>query len=202
MFKKIRSLLALLLACSLALACLPASTLAVELEELQPAVVDSGSDGEAESFEEEGADQEEPEMTSEAEENPSGEEEMNASSSLDEEADGAEELEEEAADDDESEETVETTWDEANDPTEIARLIRDSWSDDYFQEVVVDTRRNRVTMDGESAELSEVFDDVTEAEEDEIFSSVDAVEDYFADTAYETVTQSNGKVSVTAPYQT
>ncbi|MCD8191107.1 MAG: S8 family serine peptidase [Clostridiales bacterium] len=187
MSKKIHSLLALLLVCSLVLTCLPTPVLAAELEEAQLAVAETAAN------EEEDADADETEAT--AEETVTADE-MEAEADPSEEADSGEESAEER------EEAVETTWTTVDDPTEIARLIRDSWSDDYFQEVVVDTRRNQVTVDGESAELSEVFDDVTEAEEDEIFSSVAAAEDYFADTAYETETQSSGTVSVTAPYQT
>ncbi|MCD7838165.1 MAG: S8 family serine peptidase [Clostridiales bacterium] len=172
MFKKFRSLLALLLASSLLLICLPVDALATELEELQPTVVDTDSEETADPAEEEGA------------------------------SDG--EGEDASADPDvaEPEEVGETTWTEVSDPTEIAQLIRENWSDNYFQEAIVDTHQNLVTLDGETAALSDAFDNVTEENEDEIFSSADAAEEYFADTPYETETQSDGTISVTAPYQT
>ncbi|MCD7830537.1 MAG: S8 family serine peptidase, partial [Clostridiales bacterium] len=97
---------------------------------------------------------------------------------------------------------VKTTWTTVTDATEVAHLVRDTWSDSYFQEAVVDPRRNRVTVDGEQADFDQVFDGVTEDEAEEIFTSTDTVEAYFKDTAYETEVQSNGTVSVTAPYQT
>ncbi|MCD8334330.1 MAG: S8 family serine peptidase, partial [Clostridiales bacterium] len=97
---------------------------------------------------------------------------------------------------------VQTTWTTVTDATEVAHLVRDTWSDSYFQEAVVDPRRNRVTVDGEQADFDQVFDGVTEDEAEEILTSADTVEAYFKDTAYETEVQSNGTVSVTAPYQT
>ncbi|MCD7757624.1 MAG: S8 family serine peptidase [Clostridiales bacterium] len=223
MFRKFRSPLALLLVCVLLLTCLPAPALAAELEEAQTVAAETTSDAAADSAGEEpeaadegdvsdqaepeaaedgdASDQEEPEAA--GEEDTSNQEESEAeeeTASGEEETDTHSDTDEETPEDT-SEVAAETTWIQASDSTEIAQLIRDSWSDDYFQEAVVDTRRNRVTVDGESADLDQVFEDVTEEDEDELYSSSSAVETYFADTAYETEPQSSGKVSVTAPYQ-
>ncbi|MCD8146484.1 MAG: S8 family serine peptidase, partial [Clostridiales bacterium] len=220
MFQKFRSPLALLLVFALLLTCLPTTALAENLEETQAAAAEAVSDAEADSSgedaaaddEEDASGQEEDETAEE--EDASGQEEDETAEEEDasgqEEAESASEEAEtvtafdtgEEAPEEEPEAATETAWIRVSDPTEISQLIRDNWSDDYFQEAIVDTRRNRVTLDGESADLSEVFDEVTEEDEDELYSSTAAVEAYFADTAYETETQSGGTVSVTAPYQT
>ncbi|MCD7843097.1 MAG: S8 family serine peptidase [Clostridiales bacterium] len=219
MFQKFRSPLALLLVCALLLTCFPAPALAAELEDTQTVAAETASDDTTDSAEEETETADEGDVSDQAE--PEAAEDEDASTQEEPEAAAEETVsdqaeEETASGEDETdtpsdtgEETpeeepdaaAETTWVRASDPTEIAQLIRDNWSDDYFQEAVVDTRRNRVTVDGESADLDQVFEDVTEADEDELYSSTAAVEAYFADTAYETETQSSGKVSVTAPYQ-
>ncbi|MCD8050543.1 MAG: S8 family serine peptidase [Clostridiales bacterium] len=187
MFRKFRSPLALLLICALLLTCLPAPALAEELEEAQTVAAETTSDTATNSAGEESAVADEGDSSTGEETETAGKEDASANEETQKE---------------EPEATAETTWVRVSDSTEIAQLIRDNWSDDYFQEAVVDTSRNQVTLDGKSADFSEVFDDVTEDEVEKILVSAAAVEEYFADTAYETKTQSGGTVSVTAPYQT
>ncbi|MCC8076448.1 MAG: S8 family serine peptidase [Clostridiales bacterium] len=219
MFQKFRSSLALLLVCALLLTCLPAPALAAELEEAQTAAAETVSDDTTDTAGEESEADDVEDVSDQAEpvaekEDASGQEESEAAAEetvsdqeveentfAEEETEPSSDAAEEAPEED-PEAAAETTWIRVSDPTEIAHLIRDNWSDDYFQEAVIDTRRNRVTVDGESADLDQVFDGVTEADEDELYSSAAAVEAYFADTAYETEVQSGGTVSVTAPYQT
>ncbi len=186
----------MLLACSLLLTCLPAPALAAEWTQTQFAAEESASEEETSAAEESASEEE----TSAAGESASEEEipGAEAASSGDETATEEATPSEDAAQD----APTETTWTSVSDPTEVAQLIRDNWSDSYFQEAVVDTRRNRVTVDGEQDDFDQVFEGVTEDEAEEILTSTDTVEAYFENTAYETEVQSGGTVSVTAPYQT
>lgn len=90
-------------------------------------------------------------------------------------------------------------WKVVIEPQEITELIDESWEDGYFQEAVIDTKKNRVTVDGEKTSLKNAFG--TDAVKANLFDSPETVAEYFEATAYETETQSNGKVTVTAPYQ-
>lgn len=83
---------------------------------------------------------------------------------------------------------------------QLADFLSDQWRDDYFQEAVVDTRNNRVTVDGQRSSVEEAFG--IEADEEAILESTKSAEAYFEDTAFETERLSGGKLSVTAPWQT
>lgn len=100
----------------------------------------------------------------------------------------------------EEERPAETEWVEVNDPTEVTAFVWDNWSDDYFEEAVVDPKRERVTVDGEKTTVEDAFG--AEAAEADILDSVSAAEDYFDETPYEAEKQRDGTVTVTAPYQT
>lgn len=89
---------------------------------------------------------------------------------------------------------------EVDSARDLADFLTEQWQEDYFQEAVVDTRKNQVIVDGQASSVEEVFG--AEADEKAILDSPRSAEAYFEDTAYETEALGGGKVSVTAPWQT
>lgn len=82
---------------------------------------------------------------------------------------------------------------------DLSDILADQWRDDYFQEAVVDTRRNRVEVDGRRTGVREAFG--PEADSGEILDSPEAAEAYFEETPYEAEVDRRGLVHVTDPWQ-
>ena len=82
---------------------------------------------------------------------------------------------------------------------DLSDILADQWRDDYFQEAVVDTHRNRVEVDGQRVGVREAFG--PEADSGEILDSPEAAEAYFEETPYEAEVDQRGLVHVTDPWQ-
>ena len=91
--------------------------------------------------------------------------------------------------------------DAITDGAELSQLVQDYWEEDYFDQVVIDPKRETVTEDGEKTTLEQSLG-LKDAEAEQVMDSVQAAEDYFQDTPYETEKTKKGTVIVTAPYQT
>ena len=83
---------------------------------------------------------------------------------------------------------------------QLSRFLGQEWDDSYFQEAIVDPKKNRVTVDGHRSSVKDAFG--PEADKEEILNSPQAAEEYFADTPYEAEANRDGTVTVTAPWQT
>lgn len=93
----------------------------------------------------------------------------------------------------------ETRWMTAKNASDVAGFLRKNWSGRHFRKAVVDPRRNRVTVDGQTASVSEAFG--AEAEEADILESSEAAEEYFSESVFEAETNQSGTLTVTSPYQ-
>lgn len=83
---------------------------------------------------------------------------------------------------------------------QLSRFLGQEWDDSYFQEAIVDPKKNRVTVDGHRSSVEDAFG--PEADKEEILNSPQAAEEYFSDTPYEAEANRDGTVTVTAPWQT
>ncbi|HCT93045.1 MAG TPA: hypothetical protein DF613_16925 [Lachnospiraceae bacterium] len=89
---------------------------------------------------------------------------------------------------------------EISDHEQFARVVSDGWDEDYFAEVLVDTQKEEVTVDGEETTFEEIFDVEKPSEAPEL-ESARAVEEYFEDQVCEAEIVEEGVVQVTNPYQ-
>ena len=83
---------------------------------------------------------------------------------------------------------------------QLSDFVAEQFTGDYFHEAVVDTKKNRVTVDGTRTTVEDAFG--AGADETAILKSASAAEAYFEDTPFETQSVGSGKVVVTAPWQT
>ena len=91
--------------------------------------------------------------------------------------------------------------DTITDGSELSQMVRDHWEEDYFDQVVIDPKRETVTADGEKTTLEQSLG-LRDTEAEQVMDSAQAARDYFRDTPYETEQTEQGTVIVTAPYQT
>ena len=91
--------------------------------------------------------------------------------------------------------------DTITDGSELSQMVRDHWEEDYFDQVVIDPKRETVTADGEKTTLEQSLG-LRDTEAEQVMDSAQAAQDYFRDTPYEAEQTEQGKVIVTAPYQT
>lgn len=88
------------------------------------------------------------------------------------------------------------------DSNQISQLVADNWSDDYFGEITISTEDNTVEKDGTETTLTDELD-ITKGEAKEIMQSAETAEEYInGQTDYEAVSDDDGNVYVTDPYQT
>ena len=211
-----QKLISLLLALALTAALLPASVLAEQMSPDGSAAMTEDTSWTEETVSAEG----EPSDTDPQPEEPVAEEQLTSedtaaaepedSSAPDEtEPEDAEELEtlgeqpdapDASEEPDEEEEPAAAQRETVDSAAEVASLIGEHWDEGYFQQAVVDPKKNRVTVDGNRSTVSDVFGQ--EAEEADILDSAGTAEAYFEDTCYETEVQKDGTVEVTAPWQT
>lgn len=92
-------------------------------------------------------------------------------------------------------------WIEVSNAAQVSDWISAHWSDEYFQKAVVTPKQNWVTVDGEQCRFTDVFGDLDE-KSSSVLRTSKSIEAFFEETAYQTETQLNGTVVVTAPYQT
>ena len=90
---------------------------------------------------------------------------------------------------------------EITDHEQLGQVVSDGWDDAYYAEVLVDTKKEEVTVDGEETTFEEVFD-VENPSEVPALESTQEVEEYFEDQVCETEVVEKGVVQVTNPYQT
>ena len=91
--------------------------------------------------------------------------------------------------------------DTITDGSELSQLVRDYWEEDYFDQVVIDPKREKVTADGKETTLEQSLG-LRDTEAEQVMDSAQAAQDYFQDTPYEAEQTKKGTVIVTAPYQT
>ena len=91
--------------------------------------------------------------------------------------------------------------DTITDGSELSQMVRDHWEEDYFDQVVIDPKRETVTADGEKTTLEQSLG-LRDTEAEQVMDSAQAAQDYFRDTPYEAEQTEQGTVIVTAPYQT
>lgn len=90
---------------------------------------------------------------------------------------------------------------EVTDQKELVQIVSDNWDDDYYAEVLVDTEKQEITVDGVEAAFEEIFD-VEKPSQIPEMESTRAVEKYFEDQVCEAEVVEDGVVQVTNPYQT
>lgn len=99
---------------------------------------------------------------------------------------------EQPASDEEQEYTLEGQ--ELTDSKEVSQLISDTWDDDYFGTIVVDTEAGEVEIDGETEELPE-----GRSAEENIEEYIETLPE---DTLYDVEENEDGQYEITAPFQT
>lgn len=97
---------------------------------------------------------------------------------------------------------------EITDSKEMSEIISDTWDEDYFGSIVVDTEEGEVEIDGKTEELPESITKSTDGEKAEKDSkeSEQVVEEYLdtlpEDTLYNVEETDDGQYGITAPFQT
>lgn len=85
--------------------------------------------------------------------------------------------------------------------SQITAMVQDYWDDGYFEEVIIDPEQETVIKDGAETTLNKALD-LNQPDTETVLESTDAAEQYFADSIYDSETTKDGKVVVTAPFQT
>ena len=68
--------------------------------------------------------------------------------------------------------------DTITDGSELSQMVRDHWEEDYFDQVVIDPKRETVTADGEKTTLEQSLG-LRDTEAEQVMDSAQAAQDYF-----------------------
>lgn len=89
--------------------------------------------------------------------------------------------------------------------SDISELISDTWDENYFGKIILDSDTGKMEKDGVQIDFNKEFD-VESSEKNAVIQSEDSLEEYFdnnnGDNIYETTTNEDGDIEITAPFQT
>lgn len=95
---------------------------------------------------------------------------------------------------------------EITDSKEMAEIISDTWDEDYFGTMTVDTEAGEVEIDGETEDLPETGTDKGKSRKKISGESEEILEEYMdtlpEDTLYDVEETDSGEYEITAPFQT
>ena len=86
-------------------------------------------------------------------------------------------------------------------PSAVTELIQENWSDNYFDQLVINPGQETATADGDPVQLEETLE-LSSQEAAQVMDSAETAEAFFSETPYDTQVTDNGDVVITAPYQT
>lgn len=84
---------------------------------------------------------------------------------------------------------------------ELSEVIEEHWDDSYFGKVVIDPKQKTVSKDGKETTLQKALN-LSKRDAAAVMNSTDSSKEYFADSVYESASEKNGDIVVTAPFQT
>ena len=86
-------------------------------------------------------------------------------------------------------------------PSAVTELIQENWSDNYFDQLVINPGQETATADGDPVQLEETLE-LSSQEAAQVMDCAETAEAFFSETPYDTQVTDNGDVVITAPYQT
>lgn len=88
---------------------------------------------------------------------------------------------------------------------EAAEVVSEQWQEDYFAQITVDTNSGKLEKDEEITTFSKEYD-ISQKKSEQVLSSVNRVEQFLekqeTENVFEVEKESNGTLTITAPYQT